>query len=269
MDALLSVGNWLLPLGYLALMIDYGATFILRVRTHARNPGILLVALGHLLLLILRGFDAGGLALGSIPELLSVIALSCTVVYGVTELICKDRRAGVFVFLLVFLLEYSSAISLAGGGAAHVRTGWGLLHFVPASLAYTAMAFAAVYGLLYIVGQRNLKRHQLGLLFDRLPPLELLGRTSWYALLVGLGFISIAIVTGAVFHGRGGQAAHPGSMEPKILVKIITGLVAWVVCATAVFGKWLGKWSMSRVSRIALVGFAVVVVLFVASMRLS
>lgn len=42
MDALLSVTNWLVPLVYLALAIDYGATFILRIRTHARNPGVIL-----------------------------------------------------------------------------------------------------------------------------------------------------------------------------------------------------------------------------------
>ena len=269
LDALLPVGNWLLPLAYLALAIDYGATFILRTRTHARNPGILVVGLIHLLWLVGWGYHVG-LTLPSIPQLLSVIVLCSVAVYGLTELICRDRRAGVFVLLLLFLLQYSSAIGLAGSADAAGR-GRGLqgqLHYIAASLAYTAMAFAAVYAVLYIAGQRNLKQHRLGLLFDRLPPLELLGRMSWYALLVGFGFITIAIITGMSFR-HAGPSGESAAIPTKILAKIITGVVAWIACAVAIAGRWLGRWSVLRVSRIAVIGFAVVVVLFMASILLG
>ena len=275
MDLLLSVANWLLPLAYLAVGIDYGATFILRSRIHARTPWILLVVTLHVALLASWAVRSGGLALGNIAELLSVIALCCALVYGVTEIICRDRRAGVFVFLLVFLVQYSSAMflvagpSVSAGGAAATRSGWALLHYVPATLAYTALAFAAVYALLYLSGQRSIKQHHVGLLFDRLPPLELLGRTSWYALLVGLAFITVAIVTGAVLSGHGGPASSGHGLEPKIIARIVTGLAAWVVCMVAVLGRWLGRWSVSRVSYIAVAGAAVVLALFVASMVLS
>ena len=54
----------------------------------------------------------------------------------------------------------------------------------------------------------------------------------------------------------------------KIIAKIVTGSVTWIICVVAVFGKWLGKWSDSRVSRIAAVGFIAVAMLFVASLAL-
>ena len=275
MDIVLSIANWLLPLAYLALAIDYGATFILRTRVHARHPGILLVVVFHAAFLATLAVWSGGLALGSMPELLSVIALCCALVYGVTEHVCRDRRAGAFVFALVFLVQYSSAVYLAGALSRHgaageaVRSGWALLHYVPATLAYTAIAFAAVYALLYLAGQRSIKQHRLGLLFDRLPPLELLGRMSWYALLVGLAFITVAIVTGALLAGHGGTP-HPGhGPDPKVLAKIVTGVAAWIACTVAVLGRWLGRWSVARVSRIAVAGAAVVLVMFVVSAALS
>ena len=199
-----------------------------------------------------------------------MIVLCSIAVYGLTEMICRDRRAGVFVLLLLFLLQYSSALGLAGaadvdGPGQSLRA---QLHYIPASLAYTAMAFAAMYAVLYIAGQRNLKRHRLGVLFDRLPPLELLGRMSWYALLVGFAFITVTIITGMSFR-HADPSSESGGIPPKILAKIITGGVAWIVCAVAILGKWLGRWSVLRVSRIAVIGFAVVVVLFAASILLS
>ena len=265
MDVLVSAANWLLPLVYLALAIDYGATFILRTRTHARSPGVLLAVILHIAFLVLWGVHSQRPPLTSIPELLSVIALCCAILYGGTELLCRDRRAGVFVFLLVFLLQYSSSIFLT---ATKGQGGSGQYHMIPASLAYTSMAFAAMYALLYLTGQRNLKQHRFGLLFDRLPPLELLGKMSGYALLVGFGLMTVTIVTGSVFFGRSGGERSLLS-NPKILTKIITGLVAWGACAVAILGKWFGKWSVSSVSRIALVGFLVVVVLFATSIILS
>ncbi len=134
MDTLLSIANWLLPLIYLALAIDYGATFILRTRTHDRSPGIVLAAVAHAAFLMLWGIRFGGLPLAHGYEVLSVIALSCTVIYGAVELATRDRRAGVFVFLLIFLLQYVSSAFLgrACGGsdaaAAAAARGWGRLH---------------------------------------------------------------------------------------------------------------------------------------------
>ena len=275
MDTLLSIANWLLPLIYLALAIDYGATFILRTRTRARNPGIILAALAHAAFLTLWGVRFGGPPLANGYEVLSVIALSCTVVYAAIELATHDRRAGVFVFLLIFLLQYVSSAFLGcgigghGAAAAGAARGWARLHVLPACLAYTAMAFAAIYALLYLVGQRNLKQHRLGLLFDRLPPLELLGRMSWCALLGGLALMTLTMVSGAVFFSRGGAGGPSEALAHKVIAKIVIGSIAWAVCALAVGGRWVGKWSLSRVFRIAVAGSVVVVALFVTSAILS
>lgn len=273
MDTLLSILNWLLPLIYLALAIDYGATFILRNRTHMRNPGVILAIVCHAAFLVLWGVRFGGLPLVSNYEILSVVALSSAAVYWAIELVTRDRRAGVFVFLLIFLLQYSSSMYLSAmidqaDAAGHVQYGWERLHVLPAALAYTALAFAAVYAILYLVGQWNLKHHNFGLLFDRLPPLDLLGRMSFQSMLVGLAFMTITMITGGVlFHGSGSGETLP--MDTKLLAKIVIGSAAWVICAVDVFGKYVLKWSVSRVSAIALAGFLIIAALFVTSLALS
>ncbi|MDP6635168.1 MAG: cytochrome c biogenesis protein CcsA [Phycisphaerae bacterium] len=275
MDTLLSILNWLLPLIYLALAIDYGATFILRNRTHVRNAGVFLAIVFHCVFLVLWGVRFGGLPLVSNYEILSVVALSSAGVYWAIELITRDRRAGVFVFLLIFLLQYTSSMFLtamidqAGAQDSHMQYGWGRLHVLPAALAYTALAFGAVYATLYLVGQRNMKHHNFGLLFDRLPPLDLLGRMSFQSMVVGLAFMTVTIITGSVLFSHSGSNGQVMSIDPKLMAKIVIGSMAWVICAIDVFGKYVLKWSVSRVSAIALAGFLIIAALFVTSLALS
>jgi len=275
MDALLIAANWLLPLIYLAVVIDYGATFILRVRTHVRNPWIGLAILFHATFLVLRGFWSGRPPLASNPEILSVIALSCAIVYWAIELAGRDRRAGVFFFMLIFLFQYTSSMlpvgqpAGAGISQASAQQGWGRLHVLPASLAYTALAFAAVYAMLYLLGRRNLKRHRLGLLFDRLPPLELLGRMNWYALVGGFVLMTITVATGCLLFAHAGHPEQRTALEPKVASKIIIGTLAWIIYAAAILGRLLGKWPVSRVCRVAVAGFVVIIVLLVTSIVLS
>lgn len=272
MDVLLVVISWVLPLAYLALAIDYGATFILRTRIHNRNACLIPTILLHATYLVLWGIRFARPPLATSSEILSVVAMASVTVYCAVEFISRDRRAGVFVFLAIFLMQYTSSMFMIGAVAAEtiiepVSGGeWGRLHTLPASLAYSALVFAAVYAMLYLAGRRNLKLHHFGLLFDRLPPLELLGKMSWYALLGGFGLMTVTMITGVIFARHVGNV---GEIEFKLIAKIVIGSCAWLTCAIAVAGKYLGKWSTIAVSRIAVAGFLIIVTLFIVSAILS
>ena len=259
MADLLAIGNWLLPLLYLALLADYGATFFLRARTEARSPWLVVLVAVHLVFLVLRGAHLGYPPLTSGQEIASVLALATAGVYAWVEVAARDRRTGVFVLLLAFLFQYTSSMLLAGRVAepCEIAPGavgvWARLHVVPALVAYTALAFAGVYGLLYLLEHR-----------DRLPPLDVLEPMAWHALLTGFVAMTVAIAAGPLL-----LRAEGGEMTAKVLSKIVTGSVAWVVCAVAVLGRWLGKWPASRTSAIAVVGFIIVMALMIVSGLLS
>jgi len=262
-SSLLITVNWLLPLLYLALLVNYGATFFLRTKAQARNPWLIPVLVIHAFFLILRSVQLGQPPLDDMYEILSVLALLTTAVYTAVEFVSRDRRTGMFVFLLVFLFQYTSSSFL--GASSTQSTGWARLHVVPALVAYTAFAIAAVYGLLHILAQRNLKQHHFGMLFDRLPPLDLLGRMTWYALFSGFVFITITIVTGPLLF------SHQGTDVPdaKLTAKIVVGSIAWLIYVVAVLGKLLGKWPSRRISSIAVTGFVVIMILLIVSGILS
>lgn len=274
MDDALTIVNWLLPLLYLLLLIDYGATFFLRVKTHDRNPWVIAVIAAHVAFLVLRGLRLGYPPLADNYEVLSLVAVSTAAVYWVLEIHGRDRRAGLFVFLAVFLFQYTSTVFLAHPitqGASHGAAdyGWGRIHVVPAAFAYAALTFAGVYGLLNLVAQHNLKEHRFGVLFDRLPPLELLGRMTWLALLIGFALLTVSMVTGPFLFAQARSAGGTPVLESKVASKIIIGSTAWVICLVAMLGRLLGKWSLVWVSRIAVAGFVIVMALWITSVMLS
>lgn len=271
MNNVVSLANWLIPLVYLAVMVDYGAAFFLRIRAQGRSTWLAVILPFHLAYLVLRGLEIGRPPLVDAYEVLSVMALSMTLVYGILELIVKDRRAGVFIFIVAFLFQYTSSIGLSNAVEVAGETHWSpaRLHTLPAILAYTALTLAGVYGLLHVMSARNLKRHRFGMLFDRLPALDLLGRMTWWALLVGFAFITVSMITGPfLFKAAEAGVSRPG-WEPRVAAKIIVGSIAWLVCLVAILGKlWRGK-SMTWVSEVAVAGFGLIVILLLSSVVMA
>jgi ABC-type uncharacterized transport system permease subunit len=275
MTHLLVIGNWLLPLLYMALLIDYGATFFLRTRADRRTPHLVLVVALHAAWLVLRTIHLGHPPLASTQEVLSVVAWAMAAVYAIVERTGRDRRTGVFILFLVFVFQYTASMFLAsapGGAAAEpdIAGGpWSRLHVLPALVAYAAFGFAAIYGLLYLVARRDLKTRRFGVFFDRLPPLELLGRMTWHALLVGFIFMTATIATGPLMVAAGAGGAEATLATLKVEMKIITGGTAWVIYAAAILGRVLGKWHAARVAQVAVAGYIVVMALLIASALLS
>ena len=269
MNAILASANWLLPLLYLVLLIDYGTTFFLRTKAYARNPLLIGVLAFHVAFLVLRSIDLARPPLANGCEILSVLAFSTAAVYGALELAVRDRRAGVFIFLLVFIFQYTSSVFIGRAAEPAMQSAWARLHAVPAIISYTAFAVSAIYATLYLLAHRSLKRHSVGVLFDRLPPFDLLGRMSWYSLLAGFVFMTVSIATGPILlkHLEALGPVHAG--DPRIAVKIAIGSIAWLTYGTAVAGRLLGKWSDRRVSWIVVAGFVATIAMIAASAVMS
>lgn len=267
MLTLLIILNGLLPLAYLVALIDYAATFFLRTRQTGRGwvlPGVLA---GHAVFLVLLGVHLARPVPANSFELLSVLALSVGVIYVVVEWAARERRTGVFVTLLAFVLQYGATLFLPHVDFANPRPGLAHvlspLHLLPAVVAYAALAMSALHGLLHRLAIRDLRRRRFGLLFDRLPPIERLGTLCWHALGLGFVFMTLTIVSGAMMSH--GEAYGLGT---KLVMKVLASSVAWLVFAVAIAGRLLARWSMPRVSSIAVGGFVVVAIMLVLSMVL-
>lgn len=73
-------------------------------------------------------------------------------------------------------------------------------------LSYAAFLAACVAAVLFLVQERQLKRKHMGVLFHRLPSLEVLERLNLWAIGAGFGLLSLGVASGfidsAAMHGR-------------------------------------------------------------------
>ena len=267
----LQILNWLLPMLYLAALIRYGSAFFLK-GTLGRARGLLPVIIAtHLAFLLLLALHLHRPVPVSNYEVISVMALLTAGVYLLIERSTGDHRSGVFVLAVVLVLQYTSSVflpqsELAGQAAGQSEADWARLHILPSLAAYVALTVSAIYAAIHLAALRDLKHRRFGVLFDRLPPLDKLSSMNWHAIVVGFIFMTLAVASGVLMVLLS-HAQH--SPDAKILSKIIAGGGAWIIYGVVVLGRYIGKWPMSKVSALALLGFAVVVALLVASTILS
>lgn len=151
----------------------------------------------------------------------------------------------------IFPISVAVALSLCSAAADMLRLPttdmprWSTAaHVFGAVLAYSGLLLSALYGALFLLQRRALRQRTFGLLFDRLPSLELLDQFSWRSLLAAVVFLTLTIAFGHVV----GRAPGLGFdyYDPKImftnllwlgcLLLSTTRALKWVRPATAAWG---------------------------------
>ena len=79
---------------------------------------------------------------------------------------------------------------------------WRELHISVALLSFGSFALAGIAGVMYLVQDRQLKRHQLGPLFYNLPPIRYLGSAIVRLGGIGLGLLTVGIVSAFLMQKR-------------------------------------------------------------------
>jgi ABC-type uncharacterized transport system permease subunit len=132
------------------------------------------------------------------------------------------------------------------------------VHVTAALLGYVALSVAAVYGVMYTLLYRELKKHRVGLIFRRLPNLETLSRLNIGAVLFGWIGLTLAIVWGSVWARTltsAGQLAGTFYTDPKFLLT----LVLWVLYGLALAGRYFFRWPNRQLAYLSMVAFVLMV----------
>lgn len=194
-------------------------------------------------------------------EFLSILALAMLVTYLVVELRIGAKSTGFIVvgvaFILVTIAELffrnrisSNPLLQQSGFAAHA----GL-----AILAYTALSLSFLYAVLYLILARQLANRSFGLLFRRLPSLEVLERMSIGAIKLALPLMFFALALGHLwmYHLRDANpalAAQLSPWDPKVLMTWVIFLGYLAGMAGYYFLGWRGR----RMNLLAVGAFIVV-----------
>lgn len=138
------------------------------------------------------------------------------------------------------------------GGAQGV---WLLAHIALSFIGIAAFGTAAAAGTMYLVERRELKSRRFGAVFRFFPPLDTLDRMNHVAAIAGWLSLTLGVALAGTY-----AIAYREMDVPKI----VWALGAWLAVSAIALGRILGGWKARRAAIVSSVGFAAVVVLYVA-----
>lgn len=135
------------------------------------------------------------------------------------------------------------------------------IHIAIALIGIAALAVAAAVGGVYLLMEREVKGKRFGLLFSRLPSLQVLDDLNRRLVLAGFLALSITLLTGVFFTGT----RFLWSWGPRE----IATLAAWALFGGLLNARIFAGWRGRRVALLTMAGFCVVLVSFFSSYDLA
>jgi len=109
---------------------------------------------------------------------------------------------------------------------------------------------------MYILQEREIKKKHLGLFFRKLPPLEYLDKVTEKCLYLGFIFLSLAMISGAIWSEI--AFGNYWRWSPK---EVIT-LILWLIYAVLIHQRVLIGWRGKKASYMFLLGFSIWLISF-------
>ncbi len=181
------------------------------------------------------------------------------VVYFVTEWKYRIKDLGAFVLPLVFLVVLfsgflSKEVDMVEKGQADF---WLTLHRTLSVLGYAAFTIAFAAGIMYLFQEHQVKSKKLGILYFRMPSLEVLDNLNEKAITIGFPLFTLGFMTGSLWQVQLNEpmlAWEPFKTWPLVLV--------WFVYGAMFFGRLFSGVRGKKAAQGAILGFVMVIVTY-------
>ena len=249
--------NVLLPILYLGTFSVYFYDFMKGEKkfVNVKRLFIFITLFTHLIYLLLRTFAFDHPPITNVFEIFTVLAFSITFSYYVLELVTDIRGTGPFIIIISFVFQLISSMFIADQVEVKEVLKNNLLgiHVINALLGYSGFTISAVYGFLYLILYKDLKHNRFGLIFNRLPNLEVLEKLSFYSAVIGFILLTISITIGIIWLPK----AFPGFsyFDPRL---IGSGLV-WLLYFGGIASKIIVKWKGKKLILLSITGFLIAI----------
>lgn len=134
---------------------------------------------------------------------------------------------------------------------------WYLLHTLSVIAGEASFVVAAIASLVYIIHERIIRKGTIHLRLSHLPPLTLLDGILYCSLALGFFAITAGMILGGLWASAVGVAFS--SIAPKVLA----GALLWLVFGLSLHQRFAIGWKGRRTAIITLIGFILMVLLFV------
>lgn len=145
------------------------------------------------------------------------------------------------MLVIAYLAPTTGAASTADLGVL------GRVHIVLAILGASSFAFATALAVLYLIEERQLKRHKIGLAVRRGTALETLDRLMHRTAQLGFPIFTVAMITGVVWTGQ---------RTTGMRLEYSLAAVAWAAFASLLVARHTAGWRGRRAALLTIIGFA-------------
>lgn len=249
--------NIILPFLYIITFGIYLYDFLKGKKefTNSKRLFLFITLLLHSIYLITRTIHFGHPPITNVFEIFTVLAFAVSFSYFILELVTDIRGTGPFIIIISILFQVISSTKIEHIVAVNEVLKSNLLgiHVFSALVGYSGITISAVYGFLYLMLYKEIKLNQFGLIFNRLPNLEVLEKLSFYSAIIGFSLLSIAITIGIIWLPK----AFPNFSyaDPKL----IGTAIVWILYGIGILSKLLGRWRGKKVVVLSIVGFIIAI----------
>ncbi len=249
--------NILLPILYIISFIIYSYDFGKGDNKYANSKRLFLfiTLLVHICYLLLRTIKFDHPPITNVFEIFTIIAFAISFSYFILELLTDIRGTGPFIIVFSILFQIISSFLIPDELFVREVLKNNLLgfHVFTALLGYSAITISAVYGFLFLMLYKEIKTNRFGLIYERMPSLEILEKLSFYSSVIGLIMLTIAIIIGVIWLPQAFPKFSYG--DPKL----IGTAIVWILYGIGILSKFLGKWRGKKVVTLSIVGFIIAI----------
>ncbi|MDP4173377.1 MAG: cytochrome c biogenesis protein CcsA [Bacteroidota bacterium] len=249
--------NILLPFLYCLTFLVYLYDFVKEKNRFANSKRIFLFVtlLTHAIYLLVRTVEFNHPPITNVFEIFTVLAFAISCSYFILELLTDIRGTGLFIIIFSIIFQLISSIFIQDLLQVRevLRNRMLGLHVISALLGYSGITISAVYGILFWILYKEIKLNRFGLIFDRLPSLDVLEQLSFYSVVIGFVLFSVAITIGVVWL----PSAFPNFnyFDPKLTVTA----VIWLIYGLGILSKIVGRWHGKKVIVFSIAGFCLAI----------
>lgn len=250
--------NVILPFLYLATFGIYLYNFIKDDRQvyNAKRVFLFITLFVHVLYLLLRSVEFNHPPITSKFEIFTILAFSLSFAYFLLELLTDIRGTGAFIILFSLIFQIVSSLFIQDLIEVKevLRNRLLGIHVMSALLGYSGFTIAAVYGILFYLLYKDIKLNKYGLIFRRLPSLEILEKLNFYSVLIGFILLTFSMLVGFIWL----PSAFPdfSYTDPKL----ISVTIVWVIFLVGIVLKLGAKLYGKKVIIFSLVGFLIAII---------
>ncbi len=236
--------------GFATLFLALGVKF------NNTNPGTQIPALAgfaaHSALLV-GIFTDTGLHLGFFNSL-ALFAWVITALFMLGRLRWPLHSLGVLVYPIAGICALGYAINAhVDQPASDTLSPLLQAHILCSVFAYSLLILAALQAIVLAVQDHQIHHHKPGGFVRSLPPLQTMERLMFRIIGVGFTLLTLALLTGFAV------------VDHWFTHKIIFSLIAWLIFATLLLGRWHAGWRGRQAIRLVLSGSGFLILAFFGS----